>query len=151
MGYISNHWIEQQDTFYLNRGRHDFRRHNGNYWAKHLINFLWQQARKLWKEQNEQVHQPDEQERDSPQERKMLQNKIRTLYASKTSVREADQRNFFPRTVEDVTKGPTRELRAWITTYEPPIKRAIQDAVALSRQHSRDIREYFNEQPRAPS
>ena len=30
-GYISTHWVEQQDSFYNERGRHDYRRHNGNY------------------------------------------------------------------------------------------------------------------------
>ena len=151
MGYISNHWVEQQDTFYNETGRYDCRRHNGHYWSKHLIHFLWQQARKLWKERNEKVHEPDQQERDSPQERKTLQNKIRILYGSATTVREADRRNFFNQKIEDVIDGPTIVLRAWITTNGPPIKRAIQDAVILSRHNCRDIRDFFIEQPRAPT
>jgi hypothetical protein len=150
-GYIHQHWVEQQDIFYTNKGRKDARRHNGNYWATHLINFLWQQDRKLWKGRNEEVHKPDDQEKDSPEERRTLKTRIRILYGSKPKVREADRRNFFSQSLEDVLKGPTRELRAWLTTSEPPIKKAIQDAVILERLRNNDIRDYYEKRHDAPS
>jgi hypothetical protein len=142
-GYIHKNWVEKQDAFYKMKGLTDARRHNGKYWARHLITFLWQQNRKLWKGRNEQVHQPNDEETDSPQERQNLQNRIELLYTSKDKLREADKRNFFSQPVREVTKGPTRELRAWITTSEPPIKKAIQDAVVLGRLNNRDIRDFF--------
>ena len=43
-------------------------------------------------------------ENDSPQERAMLQNKIRNLYGSKPIVREADRRNFFPKRLKQYSK-----------------------------------------------
>jgi hypothetical protein len=69
-GYIHEHWVEEQDKFYRRTGTTDDRRNNGKYWARHLITFLWQQTRKLWKGRNEQVHTPNNQDKDSPQDRK---------------------------------------------------------------------------------
>jgi hypothetical protein len=79
-----------------------------------------------------------------------MQHKIRLLYQWKGEVREADRRNFFAQTVDDVIEGPTRELRAWITTYEPPIKKAMQDALVLGRLKNRDIRDFFERLQRKP-
>jgi hypothetical protein len=149
-GYIHEHWVEEQDKFYRRTGTTDDRRNNGKYWARHLITFLWQQTRKLWKGRNEQVHTPNNQDKDSPQDRKNMQHKIRLLYQWKGEVREADRRNFFAQTVDDVIEGPTRELRAWITTYEPPIKKAMQDALVLGRLKNRDIRDFFERLQRKP-
>ncbi len=98
-------------------------RHTGQYWAKHLIDFLWRQSRTLWLARNEQVHKPDEEGINNPVDRRDLQNKIRQLYMSENGFRAADKRNFFAQPVEEVIKGTTRTLKAWLTTNEPAIKR----------------------------
>jgi hypothetical protein len=149
-GYISQHWVNLQEKYYRNNKNRNVspqtaRRHTGNYWAKHLIDFLWRQGRKLWHGRNEKVHEPDKEgDNSSPIERRNLQNKITLLYAAEPFVREADRSNFFSQRVEEVIKGPTRELKAWLTTYGPAIKRAIQDAAILDRLGNRDIRDYFD-------
>ena len=125
-------------------------RHTGQYWAKHLIDFLWRQSRTLWIARNEQVHKPDEEGINNPVDRRDLQNKIRQLYMSENGVRAADKRNFFAQPVEEVIKGTTRTLKAWLTTNEPAIKKAVKDAVILGRLHSKDIREFMLERELKP-
>ena len=154
-GYMSSHWVDGQEIYYR---RHAHKngintatyKHTGQYWAKHMIDFLWRQGRSLWKERSAQVHEPDEEGTHNPVDRRDLQHKIRQLYLSENAVRAADKRNFFSKTVEEVIKGPTRSLRAWITTYEPAIKRAIRDEAIHSRTGYKDIRDYMLERELKP-
>ena len=156
-GYISNYWVNAQEAFHRRNDQsrritpQSQHRYTGNYWAKNLIQFLWRQCRILWKGRNKQVHQPEKHNRDSPHERIHLQEKIQRLYASEMTIRAVDSRNFLAQPMEDVLRGHTRELRAWITTHEPAIKRAIIDAVIHNRLGCKDIRDFLNRRERAHS
>ncbi len=154
-GYTSSHWVDGQEIYYRRHAHENgintaTYKHTGQYWAKHMIDFLWRQGRSLWKERSAQVHEPDEDGIHNPVDRRDLQHKIRQLYLSENAVRAADKRNFFMKTVEEVIKGPTRSLRAWITTYEPAIKRAIRDEAIHSRTGYKDIRDYMLERELKP-
>ena len=139
-GFISSEFTAIQEKFF--RQQHlPKKEFSGLVWAQKLIQFLWQETQKLWKERCNQVHD-EHGHRLSAQRLEEAKTTIRAMYSNKLSLLSAD-RDLLPGTAEDqLAKSPKQIINFVDTTYAI-YEFCLQDAQKAIIAGNQDIREFI--------
>jgi hypothetical protein len=144
-GYLPYNWGHRQEKYYdmLPSDTPEF--WSGTLWTKRLIQFLWEASSDSWHIRNETLHGGASQ-LGRERGRHEAEVRIRAMYDIAPELLVADRR-IFDRPLATVLSCRTREMEAWIRTREPILRQGVVSAKANAREHTHDIRKFF--QPRS--
>ena len=148
-GLISAEWGHAQERYYQQLRRLQEQEHptepfnrTSYAWAMKLIEFLWCQAKSLWKIRNQELHDPLGEEAID-RHRQELERKVSHLYTYYDILSPSDRGYLNQMSLQERLNQPTTELEKWYKhTHEPVISCALQQEQRRQRGYQ-DIRKFF--------
>ena len=148
-GRIDSQWASRIDKHYKETPPPEKSRLTGHRWTSKLITFIWIQLAGAWKQRNDAQHKKDDGEQ-SKYRRAEAVRKVRLLYDYKPAVLVFDRAIFDRNLGELLQASSTKQLEDWITTQQPYITAALQDARKHAKRGTQDIRGFFSKDDRPP-
>ena len=115
--------------------------HKQRQWLLHLLRTMWIRIHNLWLAQDANCHRRTS-KTQAQASKHQAQQTIRALYQLKDLVLSKDQDIFFDDLDAHLCQ-PTRELNAWITTYQGLIAYSARTANLAARSNTKPITEHF--------
>ena len=118
-GRLASDWKSHQST---HLGTNATKKVNGQTWSTAIAQLLLQQWHNLWIERNGDRHGTDKQSKESAARRQAVRE-VEQLYDLNGSIRPCH--NWMLSTpLEEMTQRRTYMLRAWISSYEPILRKS---------------------------
>jgi hypothetical protein len=143
-GRWSQEWCEQQLNYLQ---RHNIDRsplHCGPTWASLTIRLIWEHCHEEWKVRNQARHGLDDIHRQEIR-RAQVERQTALLYQLKPECTRFAQTHYFWANLEEhfVKEPQLYQQEQWIVTYEPMIRRNVQQHRENQRNSLTEISDYF--------
>jgi hypothetical protein len=142
MGFLSCEWGHKQAQHFQSIGDRDS---NAQVWGMKLIQYMWEQGKRVWKQRNDKVHSKEDPDARN-QQRKEIEAKVRNLYNYADQLSATD-RDLLARPLEERLRSKTHDLETWYEETHALIRECVREFLNRQAEGTRDIRTFFNKPP----